>query len=523
LNLQQQLTDGSVSNDDLFRSRLSRVVVKLFARVVKAEENAESPYKQGRLDMEALVCSLEDILFLNDTSKRGKSTDGDDACTEMIVSLLQSIVSIQNGSATLRTLMTDVGIDPDESAIGKMLLKCTNTDDIAPAIVNVQLEVNSGNTNTNTDTLHSKTTPSKDVASLVSRLGCTPPGAEREAALESIRAYKLEYGSNELDAHLQQLSGPFREYILEQINREPSPQKQAMLQTEATSVSDRIRNLRSRLQASEMTAPSSFTGTDVTDSNNDVAIEPPPPPPPPPPQPNTIENNNVSKLNPPSKSMTSVSTTSTGPASSTSNIIVPSPSKLPVLKVKTSSISSSSSTSSVSNISNNMKQQQHNLSTTTNNSNTGTPESKIPIPGQSRIPVLLSSLSSNNNNNSNNHSSSIMIPTSSSSAQSLRERLTARQGIKQSQSIAQQQQSQVSSTVDSNNNMENHTIKSSSSSSSSLLVPMSSSFTSSSTTVISSGNPGTALGRAAALRARLEVVKQQQQQQFSTTTNTTKQ
>ena len=223
------------------------MVVKLFSRVVKAEECVEDPYVQGKIDMEALICSLEDILASNENTI---PSEADDVSIEMIKSLLKSILSVQGSATAIRGLMEELDIDPITSALGKLLIQCDGD------LGTIDTEIV---THPTVNTVPPKMTPSKDVASLVSRLGCAPPGEEREAALASIRAYKLEYGDTELDTHLQQLSGPFREYIMEQINRDPSPMKKQM-SNDATSgtndsMSDRIRSLRSRLQASEMNSP----------------------------------------------------------------------------------------------------------------------------------------------------------------------------------------------------------------------------------------------------------------------------
>ena len=404
LNLQQQLKESNESYDESFRSRLSRVVVKLFVRVVKAEESVGDPYVQGRIDMEALICSLEDILTCNENSIPSEATD---VTIAMINSLLQSILSVQGSATQTRGLMEDLGIDPITSALGKLLMKCDGERDDDP-LPDSDIVRDSAIT-----MAPPKMTPSKDVASLVSRLGCAPPGEEREAALASIRAYKLEYGDKELDTHLQQLSGPFREFIVEQINRNPSPIKKQMTtltndsaSSNSDSVSDRIRNLRSRLQASEVSSPQKSL-----ERVDEVLIQ----------QPLGVEENKEEQ------------TAAKSYKHETSNIAAASPSKFPALKVST---------------------------TTSNNSNQATPitsESKIPIPGSrlSRLPGASSSIPS--------------FSASSSSAQSLRERLAARQNVTTIPQPA----------ADDNINLNEDPMKSSS------------------------------LGRAAALRARLEVVKQQ--------------
>jgi hypothetical protein len=234
-------------------------VVKLFARVVTAEETTQAPYIHGRIDMEALICSLEDALVASKDLDETYQLDKLDVCEEMVASLLRSILSVHGDARSLRFQMEELGIDPQASSLGNVLLKCIEEAKLSDMPRPNEVDSDKGvATVLPVETLINvqPKTPSKDVATLVSRLGRAPPGEERESALESIRAYKSAYGGDELDAHLQQLSGAFREFIVEQINRDPSPQKQMLpIDNTGSSVSERIRNLRSRLQASEMNGP----------------------------------------------------------------------------------------------------------------------------------------------------------------------------------------------------------------------------------------------------------------------------
>ena len=468
--MQQQLKECNDSYDESFRSRLSRVVVKLFARVVKAEESVEDSYVHGRIDMEALICALEDILACNENSIPSEVKD---VSVVMIKSLLQSILSVQGSATSVRGLMEELGIDPIASALGKLLIQCDGDRDDAAMV-----EVESVRQNT-TNNVTQKMTPSKDVASLVSRLGCAPPGAEREAALASIRTYKLEYGDQELDTHLQQLSGPFRDFIVEQINRDPSALKKQMTtvvtsdnaSSTSDSVTDRIRNLRSRLQASESSSPQKGPGKVVEAVTKQDTIEPP-----------RIDNNarpttgTAMPFNKISTTMNPESSESTFRENNNNDIPAASPSKISSLSVSTTNRTSNTTTSNTA------------IAT---NTKSITPESKIPLPGQrlSRLPGPSSSSSS--------------IPSfsaSSSSAQTLRERLAARQGISTTTTTRASPPPPPPTAVtdhqeneddDNNNNINFELLKSSSS------VPL------------PSTSSSTSLGRAAALRARLEVVKQQ--------------
>lgn len=411
--------------------------MKLFARVIKAEESSENSYVQGRIDMEALICALEDTLVSKDSIQKHPSLVDDDVCEEMVQSLLQSIISIHGDSSTLKLLMEELGISVDESALGKILLKCGSDDRI---LSTVSSDIGSDAVyNT-----YNPKTPSKDIASLVARLGSAPAGEERESALESIRAYQREYGGGELEAHLQQLSGPFRDFISEQLHRSPSPQKQ--IHDAGNSVSDRLRNLRFRLQGSETGSPPKLTeaedvGVDTSlesqSIKTDIDIH----------RDNSLEGKSKASIN---DTTTKSSAVALSLKSASSNIVAPSPSKIPSIKVSSG-----------------------------NNSNQPTnPGSKIPFPIQSRLLPLASS-----------------IPPSSSSAKSLRERLAARQNS----TMSNIQQPSTSANV----NGTTFTSDSSTDNKNRDEYP--------NTTTTIEFTQSSLSGRAAALRARLELVKQQQQ------------
>jgi hypothetical protein len=391
MTLQQQLnlenTDDSI--DEAFTSRLSRVVTKLFARVIRAEEATNASYTHGRLDMEALICSMEDLLAACQKAGLEGKLGSAAVCSDMVKALLLSILGAHGDAAPLRQQMDELGILSEGSALGALVSTCADEMGLSgkPEVVtdaNLQIDA-IASPSSDAFARSQPKTPSKDVASLVSRLGSAPPGASREAALEEIRSYKATYGEEELDAHLQQLSGAFRDFIEEQIKGDPTPQKQP-LQHAGTSVSERIRNLRSRLQGTELAA---HTVVEVS------APEPAPSPPKPmlPPKPDS-----------PPKTVATAAPTSNLLAPSPSKLAQPSPSKLP---------------SAV--------------------------ESRLQPPGQSRLPTV------------------------SSSAQSLRERLAARELLRQAAEGSADATTAESAT--------------------------------------------SSLGRAAALRARLEAVKQQSKEQ----------
>jgi hypothetical protein len=79
MTLQQQLSREipETAEDEAFISRLSRVVSKLFSRVIKAEEGTSNPFSEVQFDLEAIVCFMEDLLVASEeiTSDSAESVD----------------------------------------------------------------------------------------------------------------------------------------------------------------------------------------------------------------------------------------------------------------------------------------------------------------------------------------------------------------------------------------------------------------------------------------------------------------
>jgi len=240
MTLQQQLSLEVIesSKDGAFNSRLSRVVSKLFARVVKAEEETPKPYSTDLIDMESLICSMEDILVACQETQKDPSSltsDSVQACTDMVRILVISIVGAHRGAEQLRAQLDELGIDCQTSALGVMITSCEEelgTDEFVDAI---QDEVPVPITDQK-DPSPSKIA-SKDVATLVSNLANASQQPEREVALEALREYKAKYGSDELNIYLQQVSSTFRAFMEDQLADEPSPPK-PVLEREGSSMSE---------------------------------------------------------------------------------------------------------------------------------------------------------------------------------------------------------------------------------------------------------------------------------------------
>ena len=257
MTLQQQLVLGNVDDsvDDEFLGRLSRVVTKLFARVIREEEKVENPYLEDRLDIETLLCGTEDFLAAcQQAEQASQPKDRVAACRNLAETLFLSILRAHGDASSLRQHMDDLEIS-SESAMGLLVNACEDElglVGVSKAETTSALDVDVAALPAVPSPSRQPKTPSRDVATLVSRLGSAPAGEEREAALKAIRNYKALHGDDEeLDAHLQQLSGTFRQFIEEQLNGVYTSVQKGSSQP-AVSMSERLRQLRSRIEATEM-------------------------------------------------------------------------------------------------------------------------------------------------------------------------------------------------------------------------------------------------------------------------------
>lgn len=246
LQLQLCTLGNETAADAAFNSRLSRVVTKLFAKVLKAESASANPFSSDTIDLEALLCALEDMLvatsYAPGTPNRNRQ-DALDTCTIMGKSLIIPLITSRgrNGVDEIRETMERLEINPYESKLAELVTACEPElefpgekppqDDSLPP-------------------LPSKP-PSMSLASLLSALGSASEGREKQAAVASLQRYNELHGTDELNTHLSEVSEHFRVYILELLNEPPPSQDLVRSDREAQtiSMSERIRHLRSKLHA----------------------------------------------------------------------------------------------------------------------------------------------------------------------------------------------------------------------------------------------------------------------------------
>ena len=233
LRLHLELSFDTTANDQVFNSRLARVVNKLFARVVKAEDSCANPFSPSSVDTVAILRSLQQTLaYCDEAEDAPNAADAVKSSRNQVMVLLAALLKARGGDDAIRSEMESVGIDPFNSALGVSVTSCSSSLSL-PKHSSSQIS-----------------SSSRDVASLVSALGSSQPGSERLEAINELRRYKIEHGDKELNAHLQEVSAAFRDFVLDQLS-EKETKSSSKEPSSANSMSERIKSLRSKLNATE--------------------------------------------------------------------------------------------------------------------------------------------------------------------------------------------------------------------------------------------------------------------------------
>lgn len=262
MSLQLQVAfglEGSSEIDMTFNIRLSRVISKLFARVIKSEEAMAEPFSTDSVDLEAILCSIEDFLVGCRESATNAAAVWDEAhrtCESMIRTLIDSILQTYDSSTVLR-MLDDLGINRHDSLLGSIIYERVEDAREVTSAQDNPVTRGAGDSALSLDQTAWEgpgQSAARDVASLVSAVGSVSSGAERDAALEALRHYKTVHGDEELVAHLEQVSPAFRAFIEEQLGRNDAGVgiQPGQSPTVGGTMSERLRNLRSRLEATEL-------------------------------------------------------------------------------------------------------------------------------------------------------------------------------------------------------------------------------------------------------------------------------
>jgi len=322
LYLQVQFCTGaaeqniSISDFTNAHHRVSRIITKLFNRVLKSEVNEPLPFGGKTFDLDCVLERLEDALSKSQTqstvahsvaaSDTSDLTDLDSMagdkmapCRNMCNSLMIELLKAKNaqGAATeVKVALRKLGY-LTETFSGKLFISCC-TELGLDSLVSPQkgpigpISPVSVSSNKSYDV--------DQLSELIFAVGGAEEDDDRVDALEDLRDFVDKHPNINLESHVSGLSGPFRNYIMEQMKspfRTPLRQSSrsllsgyassqgrpastittpgaAELNSEIMTMSQKLRYLKSKINAAEDSARSVIdTGTTVS-TDIDVPIPP---------------------------------------------------------------------------------------------------------------------------------------------------------------------------------------------------------------------------------------------------------
>ena len=193
LTLQLKFCD----ENSLLSTKLSKVISKLFNKVLKDESVSPNPY--ASVDLESILCLLDDTLVSCNRNTLSNNSSSASPVEDMILTLLKSLVSSRTQKQILET-MIDVGIDPDESCLGNFM----SSRNLVPLT----------KTQSNEDVNDARII---ELASIISQISSETNETEREYSIGSLQRFKQLHPDIDINSHLSQVSGHFRTFILEKL------------------------------------------------------------------------------------------------------------------------------------------------------------------------------------------------------------------------------------------------------------------------------------------------------------------
>jgi hypothetical protein len=221
-------------------------VTKLFARVLKAEETLDDPYNSSRVDVDLLVHSMESLLQRCKKAELGYAGDQQDqirTCQKLVTDLVCSFLENSQGDGSLRKHLNCLGLNAGVSLLNDVITSCEKEIDLTsePAVFR-EIRVEPRPTNVSPLSTSQSMGPSKD---FVHHAYSHPPSASSP---------RLEQGNCEGHSHLHigEPLSPRRTSIGTKSSVEETYEARFSQISNRNNVSERLRQLRSRLQATEL-------------------------------------------------------------------------------------------------------------------------------------------------------------------------------------------------------------------------------------------------------------------------------
>jgi hypothetical protein len=282
MSIQLQLCE-SVANSSFdvpnLNSRTSRIMTKLFARVIKAEEQLSDSYFRTSVDVNSILSCMTIDFFEGESYEGGGSFV---PCQNMgrvlILSMVKAAQKQQCFSELLSIMKNDSSRrNENKNNFMELFYSCCSEIGVDLSEVQPHEELSSYNSQKDTNIYDHSTITRDMLPSLVSAVGeATDNDSKRSKAIANLATYVSKYGEDDLICHLESVSVPFKHYILSQlkvlknkhdfedsdrsntttttnINNTPTHHENSNI-----SMSEKLRYLKSKLNATEAAVHSAF-------------------------------------------------------------------------------------------------------------------------------------------------------------------------------------------------------------------------------------------------------------------------
>ena len=294
--------EQNISPSDLTNAhhRMSRIITKLFSRVLKAEGNETNPFSSKDFDLDAVFGTLESVLSKSQPSgsysvsifsETSDITDLDSMggdkmapCRTMCNNFMMEVLKAkhaQNQATDVKISLRKIG-DLRESCTGRLFISCCSELGL-DGLVSPQKEKSPNKDTSNQDY------DADHLSELIFAVGNAEEDEDRVDALEDLREFMDQHPDIDLESHLSGLSDSFRKFIMQQmkspfrrpmrlssrsllsgLSSAPGTEKSSSSRTTTTastsntsdsnretmSMSEKLRYLKSKINAAEETAQS---------------------------------------------------------------------------------------------------------------------------------------------------------------------------------------------------------------------------------------------------------------------------
>ena len=267
---------------------MSRIVTKLFARVIKAEEGEDRPFDKENIDLKIILTSLEDTLnkclsavpgSLDMLSITSELTDMDSLnddkmapCKTMVRTLMLHLVRAKHNANLVNEITQSLQqscLNEDSLTWKLFLSSCSEVG--CEKVQNESITAGPG-----LPTSPKKQYDADYLSELIFAVGGAEEDEDRVHALEDLRAFIESHPNIDLESQLSGLSAPFRKYILSELKSPFKPPLSAASRSmlsgytsskggfgslrsltsddTSRSMSEKLQYLKSKINAAEATA-----------------------------------------------------------------------------------------------------------------------------------------------------------------------------------------------------------------------------------------------------------------------------